>query len=139
MARLWGEQLRVRGRLLIEEVEYIDTVEPMLKSYLDMQQAMLTQQGNALHIGPRLDAILDSATMKRRASEVQALGVPANQAAAMFLMNFGVWRHNGFVQRTYGPTALDDLESHLQAVTDGRIKSTHVEWGLLQIVMERVA
>ena len=127
------------GRLLIEEVEYIDTADPTLNSYLDMQQAMLKQQGNALHIGPRLDAILDSAPMKRRASEVQVLGVPANQAAAMFLMNFGVWRHNGFVQRTYGAAALDDLESHLQAVTDGRIENTPVEWGLRQIVMERVA
>ena len=139
VVRLWGEQLRVRGRLLIEEVEYIDTAEPILKSYLDMQQAMLKQQGNALYIGPRLDAILDSATMKRRASEVQALGVPANQAAAMFLMNFGVWRHNGFVQRTYGAAALDDLESHLQAVAEGRIENAPVEWGLRQIVMERVA
>ena len=139
VVQLWIGQLRVRGRLLIEEVEYIDTADPTLNSYLDMQQAMLKQQGNALHIGPRLDAILDSAPMKRRASEVQVLGVPANQAAAMFLMNFGVWRHNGFVQRTYGAAALDDLESHLQAVTDGRIENTPVEWGLRQIVMERVA
>ena len=137
--QLWGGQLSAGGRLLIEEVEYIDTADPMLNSYLDMQQAMLEQQGNALYIGPLLDATVDSATVKRRASEVQALGVPANQAAAMFLMNFGVWRYNGFVQRTYGAAALDDLEGHLRAVAEGRIENAPVEWGLRQIVMERVA
>ena len=139
VVQLWGEQLRTGGRLLIEEVEYIDTADATLNSYLDMQQAMLKQQGNALYIGPLLDATVDSTTVKRRASEVQALGVPANQAAAMFLMNFGVWRHNGFVQRTYGAAALDDLEGHLRAVAEGRIENAPVEWGLRQIVMERVA
>ena len=135
----WGAQLRLGGRLLIEEVEYIDTVDPTLNSYLDMQQAMLKQQGNALFIGPRLDAIADSASLKRRASDVQVLQVHAARAAAMFLMNFSVWRHNDFVQRTYGPTVLDDLESRLRLFAEGRIESAAVEWGLRQIVMERVA
>ena len=139
VVQLWLGQLRVRGRLLIEEVEYIDTAGPTFNSYLDMQQAMLKQQGNALYIGPRLDAIVDSVTMRRRTSDVEVLEVKANQAASMFLMNFGVWRHNDFVQRTYGPTAMEDLESHLRAVAEGRIEDAPVEWGLRQIVMERVA
>ena len=135
---LWGTQLRAGGRLLIEEVEQIDTANPTLASYLDMQHAMLTQQGNALYIGPRLDAIADSATMRRRSSQVRVLQVSASQAAAMFHMNFGVWKHNDFVQRTYEPAALDDLENNLHAVAEGRSDAAPVEWGLRQIVMERV-
>ena len=77
---------------LATDPEYIDTAGPTFNSYLDMQQAMLKQQGNALYIGPRLDAIVDSVTMRRRTSDVEVLEVKANQAASMFLMNFGVWQ-----------------------------------------------
>ena len=49
---LWGNQLRPRGLLLIEEVERIYTTVPALITYLDIQQAMLTQQNNELYIGP---------------------------------------------------------------------------------------
>lgn len=139
VVQLWVGQLRVGGLLLIEEVEYIDTSDSTLNSYQDMQQGMLKQQGNALYIGPRLDAIVDSGTMRRRSSEVEVLKVGAKRAARMFLMNFGVWRHNDFVQRSYGPTVLDDLESQLSAIAEGRIETAPVEWGLRQIVMERVA
>ena len=139
VVQLWVGQLRVGGLLLIEEVEYIDTSDSTLNSYQDMQQAMLKRQGNALYIGPRLDAIIDSRAMRRRSSEVEVLKVEAKRAARMFLMNFGVWRHNDFVQRSYGPTVLDDLESQLSAIAEGRIETAPVEWGLRQIVMERVA
>ena len=42
---LWGEQLNVHGLLLIEEVERVETNIAVLRTYLDMQQAMLRDQG----------------------------------------------------------------------------------------------
>ena len=136
---LWTDHLRPGGLLLIEEVERIDTDIPALVTYLDIQQAMLTQQGNELYIGPRLDAITASNELHRRTSDVITLQVPADRAAAMFHMNLGVWRHNDFVRQTYVPASLDALEQDLQTIAQGQKDSPPVEWQLRQIVVERRA
>ena len=136
---LWTEQLRPGGLLLIEEVERIDTKVPALVTYLDIQQAMLTQQGNELYIGPRLDALTTSHKLHRRSSNVRTLQVPADRAAAMFHMNLGVWRDNDFVRQTYAPTTLDALEQDLQTMTQVHRNASTVEWRLRQIVIERCA
>lgn len=134
---LWGSQLDVGGRLLMEEVEYIETTHPVFTSYLEIAQAMLTEQGNSLYVGPVLDAIPAPASLKRCSSNVQTVPIPADRAAAMFRMNLGVWRHNDFVRRTFAPSDLDDLESNLAAIASGQPASSPVEWGLRRIVMER--
>lgn len=134
---LWTDQLRPRSLLLLEEVERIDTDIPALLTYLEIQQAMLIQQGNELYIGPRLDALTASGKLHRRSSNVRTLQVPADRAAAMFHMNLGVWRHNDFVRQTYAPATLDALEQDLHAIAQGHTNSPPVEWRLRQIVIER--
>lgn len=135
---LWTDQLRPRGLLLLEEVDRIYTKVPALLTYLDIQQAMLAQQGNDLYIGPRLDALTASGKLHRRSSNVRTLQVPADRAAAMFHMNLGVWRNNDFVQQTYAPTTLDTLGHDLQTIAQGHTEDPPVEWQLRQIVIERV-
>ena len=136
---LWGNQLRPRGLLLIEEVERIYTTVPALITYLDIQQAMLTQQNNELYIGPRLDVITALDKLHRRTSNVRTLQVTASRAAAMFHMNLGVWRHNDFVRQTYAPATLDTLEQSLHAIAQDHNDSPPIEWQLRQIVVERLA
>ena len=137
VVELWGSQLSPRGLLLMEEVEYVGTTHPVFTSYLDIQQAMLTGQGNSLYIGPVLDAISGTDSLERRSSNVQAFPIPADRAAAMFHMNIGVWRHNDFVRRTYANPDLDELEAALAAMASGRTNADPVEWGLRRIVMQR--
>ncbi len=137
VVELWGSQLSPRGVLLMEEVEYVGTTHPVFTSYLDIQQAMLTEQGNLLYIGPVLDAISGTDSLERRSSNVQAIPIPADRAAAMFHMNIGVWRHNDFVRRTYAKPDLDELEAALAAMASGRTHTSPVEWGLRRIVMQR--
>ncbi len=134
---LWGEQLNVHGLLLIEEVERVETNIAVLRTYLDMQQAMLRDQGNCLFIGPVLDRIGDSELLKRRSSEMRNVRVAARRAAEMFHMNLGVWRQNEFVKNSYDQAELDGIESGLLSLSLGD-NPTPVEWGLRQIVMERV-
>lgn len=134
---LWKNQLCPEGLLLLEEVERIDTTIPALVTYLDIQQAMLTHQGNDLYIGPRLDAVTGSGKLHRQASSVRTLRVPADRAAAMFHMNLGVWRHNDFVHQNYDPATLDELEQALLALSQGHSDDPSVEWQLRQIVIGR--
>ena len=136
---LWGRQLNVCGLLLMEEVEHIGTANLVFNSYINIQRAMLGEQGNSLYIGLKLNGIADSASLKLRFGEVRTAAVPASRAAAMFHMNLGVWRHNDFVQRTHEPAKLDELEGGLAAIASGRGDTTPVEWVLRHIVMERVS
>ena len=134
---LCGTQLNAQGLLLIEEVEYIDTTNPVFNAYINIQQAMLAEQSNLLYIGPKLDEIADWVSLKRRSSEVRTVAVPANNAAAMFHMNLGVWQHNDFVQRFHERSELDQLEISLAAIASAPDDTRPVEWGLRHIVMER--
>ena len=63
--------------------------------------------------------------------------VAARRAAEMFHMNLGVWRQNEFVKNSYDQAELDGIESGLLSLSLGD-NPTPVEWGLRQIVMERV-
>ncbi len=135
---MWGRQLSASGVLLIEEVENIAMTNAVLSKYIDIQKATLTQQGNSLYIGPRLDSIADSDLLKRRSSTVAKVTVSASDAAAMFHMNLGVWRDNDFVKRNYDGAELDALDEGLKDIASGRADTASVVWGLRHLVLERV-
>ena len=137
IVELWGTQLNAQGLLLIEEVEYIDTANPVFNTYIDIQRAMLAEQSNLLYIGPKLDEIADWVSLKRRSSEVRMVAVAANKAAAMFHMNWSVLRHNDFVQHSHERAELEELETSLAAIASDRVDARPIEWGLRHIVIER--
>lgn len=134
----WGRQLNPHGLLLMVEVEYIDTTDRVLDSYLRVQQAMLAEQDNCLYIGPKLHKADVPASLKRLSSQVQPVTVPASRAAAMFHMNFGVWKNNDYVQRTHERAELDEIQAGLAAIASGTGDTSPIQWGLRHIVMERV-
>lgn len=132
---LWVDQLQPLGRLLIEEVEYIDTANPILIRYLDVLQIMLRQQDGELYIGSRLDSVLDPNRVRRESNGVHALEVPMRRAALMFLMNIRAWSGQEFVRREFGSATLDELEDRLGAIAEGVASAAPVEWGLRQMVL----
>lgn len=135
---LWGRQLSAGGLLLIEEVEHIAMANAVLNKYIDIQMAMLSEQGNSLYIGPNLDRIADSDLLRRRSSTVAKVTVSATDAAAMFHMNLGVWRNNDFVKCNYDHAELGALDDGLEAIASGRVDASPLEWGLRHLVLERV-
>ena len=135
---LWVDQLKPSGLLLIEEVDYIDTANPILVRYLDILQAMLRQQGGELYIGSRLDGALDSDTVRRESSRLHAVEVPMRRAALMFLMNIRAWKGQEFVRREFGSATLDELEDRLGAIVEGDASAATVEWGLRQMALSPI-
>lgn len=132
---LWVDQLQPHGRLLIEEVDYIDTANPILVRYLDILQAMLRQQGGELYIGSRLDSALDPDKMLPESSRVHTVEVPTRLAALMFHLNIRVWSGQEFVRREFGSAILDELEYQLGVIADDDPSEAPVEWGLRQMVL----
>jgi hypothetical protein len=133
----WSTQLRSGGILLLDEVEWIRTTDPVFGLYLEMVAEMLERQGNNLYVGPLLEAMLDPADMSRRSSRLATLAPASRLAAKMFLMNLRVWRDEPFVREAYGEETLSNLESDLATLAESA-SSSEIVWGLRQMAYQRV-
>lgn len=132
----WVTQLRPRGLLLVEEVEWIRVEHPLLRRYLEIQADLLRQQANELYIGPRL-AQQQVNDARQRLSRVYHLPVATKQAATMFSMNLPSWKHHPFIQQQYG-TIIDQIERDLQELAETPTSGSKIEWGLRQLAYERI-
>jgi trans-aconitate 2-methyltransferase len=133
----WSTQLRSGGILLLEEVEWIRTTDPVFGLYLEMVAAMLERQGSKLYVGPLLKAMPDPPDMSRRSSQLATFAPASRQAAKMFLMNLRVWREEPFVREVYGEETLSNLESGLAPLAESG-SSGEIVWGLRQLAYQRV-
>jgi trans-aconitate 2-methyltransferase len=131
---LWRERLAPGGVLLLEEVESIETEEPALVRYLNLQREMLAANENRLEIGPELGARLgDDPAL--RSSEVAVFQPGAGVAARMFGMNFGTWRDRPEVLAEHEHEELSAIATGLGRVATAPEDSAPITWRMRQIVL----
>ena len=133
----WATQLRPKGLLLMEEVEWIRTENPVFTTYLSIVEAMLENKSGKLYVGQTLDSLNDTDILERRASRVAHLPVSNHKAATMFSMNIQTWKYQPFIQMNYSSSMIDQLEEDLKSLADKSGSETEIEWGLRQLVFER--
>ena len=138
MLHKWGTQLRPGGLLLVEEVEWIRTNNPLFCDYLATVEAMLADQGNELYVGPLIDGFEDSRRLRRRAGGVRMLRVSNRDAARMFLLNLRTWQHRSFIRDNYSPRTIANIEAELSALAETPGDDSRIEWGMRNLVLERV-
>lgn len=134
----WGTQLQPGGLLLIEEVEWIHMEKDVFKDYIKIVDAMLEHQSNQLYVGPLLDAFTDIGGLKKRASRVRRKLVKNSQAATMFFLNMQFWKESPFIRANHSPETIDRLEQGLYALSDESNREMDIEWGMRQLVYQRV-
>ena len=139
MLHKWGTQLRRGGLLLVEEVEWIRTSNPLFCEYLAIVEEMLADQGNQLYVGPLIDTFEDSRRLRRRAGGVEEVQVSNRQAATMFVLNIRTWQHNSFIRENYSSRTIASLEAELSALVETPSAGSNIEWGMRNLVLERVA
>ncbi|HTR75969.1 MAG TPA: class I SAM-dependent methyltransferase [Solirubrobacterales bacterium] len=131
---LWRRRLAPGGVLLLEEVESIETEEPALARYLDLQREMLAANENRLEIGPELDAGLrDHPALQR--SSVATFEPGAGVAARMFGMNFGTWRDRPEVLAAHEHEELSAVATGLGRVATAPEDSAPIVWQVREIVL----
>jgi SAM-dependent methyltransferase len=135
----WATQLRPKGLMMMEEVEWIDTSNRLFTTYLGIVERMLAEQSNRLYIGPVLETLVQAEDLENRMSRVVTLRVPNHLAATMFFMNLQSWKQQPFIQASYPPETIEQLERDLEAVARTRNDKAEIEWGLRQIALERKA
>ena len=133
----WVAQLCPRGRLLVEEVEAIDTQVPAFAQYIGIVEAMLVHGGFELYVGPKLDATPIPHGGALCLNRVARVPVTNNAAAKMFSMNIQTWKHNAFVRENYSAASIRELEEALRDLAATPTEQKDIEWSLRQLVYER--
>ena len=131
----WARQLRRGGLLLLDEVEWIATPNPVLARYEEIVTAMVGSRRAQISVGPRIVG-LEGDGWRPRSSTLRRYPVATSDAARMYAMNLTTWRHDPFVAANYDPRTIDDLASGLDELT--RSSTTgEIEWGLRQVAYEK--
>lgn len=134
----WASQLRPNGHLVLEEVEWIETTNAVFTTYTRIVEALLEHESNTLCIGPVLDGLGDFPLLRRRRSWLERLRVGNQDAATMFMLNLKAWKDHPFVQSNWAGSTTDRLEADLRALAAAPTPDAEIEWGLRQLVFERV-
>jgi trans-aconitate 2-methyltransferase len=131
LVQRWLGELAQSGRLLVEEVESMDTDEPVFRRYLGVVERMLTARGHRNDIGPEL-AAFRPAGARVVCSRVAETTPDPRFAARMFRANLAVWADD--------PVAAGEADE-LAAELDRRIETAGdpITWRMRQIVYETEA
>jgi len=129
----FASQLAPRGRLLLDEVEWIRSEGGAFARYLALVEAVLASQGQCLYVGPRLAAL---AERHAHASRVREHAVDPRDAAGMFSLNWETLREHAAVAARTTASERDALAEELAALRDGASQALPITWGLRQVWFE---
>jgi len=135
VVRRWANELAVGGRLLVEEMEWIDAPPGVLAEYETRVRAVVAAQGAPMAAGPLLAEVDDAHDWHVVENVVDAVSVPVAVAAQIYGLNLAGWRRDPYAVERYLPGELDALAdglADLAASGEGELT-----WGLRHLVVIR--
>ncbi len=127
----WCQELAPGGRLLIDEVETVETDDPVMRTYLDeVAIPVVASQGGRLIVGPELHAMDDPPVGVRVHDQVATLEPQVALTARMFGMNLRVLAAAAEIERR------PDLEEGLAAL-ERDPGALPVTWRMRQLAFQR--
>ena len=128
----WSTILTIGGRVLVDDLEAIETDDDVFRRYLDdVALAVIRAQGGALFVGPALHGARDPNGLVRVHDEVAAFAPAAAETARVFAMNLAVLTERGEV------SPRPDLAIGLDAIASGVRHAEPVRWRVRQLAWER--
>lgn len=112
----WLTQVAPGGRLLVEEIDHIETSIGTFARYLDIVQQMSRGHGTELLIGPTLAAAAPPDGAALVADAVARISPPPRSVAHIFAMNLSVWRDDPWIVANIDPDDLITLASELHDI-----------------------
>jgi trans-aconitate 2-methyltransferase len=135
VASRWAAQLAPGGALLLDEVEFIHTENPVLAFYEQVVVGLVGTRGAPMYAGP-LVADLEGPGWARRSTTLRQVEVATADAARMYGLNLTTWRDDPYVVDAYEPVAVDDLAAGLDALCRSTA-TDEITWGLRQVAYKR--
>lgn len=133
----WATQLNPGGLMVIEEVEAIETTQPVFEQYLGIVDSMLRSQQTELYVGPVLEALANPPLLRRLRSRARRHPVSNRDAATMFSMNVPNWKDRPFIRENFSGDSIERLEAELKDLASAVGEESSITWTLRQIVFER--
>jgi SAM-dependent methyltransferase len=131
----WTTQLPAKGKLLIEELESIDTVVPAFKEYLEINSALIASQGASLYVGSPLGSSLYEATLL--CNECIAMSVVNYQAATWFYPNtISIWEQEQYVLDRVSPLRRKNISKEILKIKESRDPAMDSTWKIRRLVLE---
>jgi trans-aconitate 2-methyltransferase len=124
------------GRLLVDEIEWIDSDHPVLTAYERIVVGLVASQGAPMYAGPIVDGLRRGPQWDQRSSRVRVVPVATADAARMFEMNIGTWRDDPHIRTHYPAEEIDRLATDLRALASSS-RTDEITWGVRQVVFER--
>jgi trans-aconitate 2-methyltransferase len=134
----WCTALAPGGRVLVDEIERIETTVDAFRWYLDTVAAMLADQGTDLYVGRALGDHRPPRTTVVGHLSLE-LPQPPVAVARMFGLNLAVWREGPWARSACRPGELDDLAAALDSVARAGEGAGTVTWVHQQAAWERPA
>jgi SAM-dependent methyltransferase len=131
------QQLRPRGRLLLEETAQLSSPLAPLKHYYSLVAELQQQYGQELTIGQRLETLVHELPEAHATYNLTRIELAASTMAQLHAMNISTWKNDAYMQASHGRAALDDLEASLREIAAGAAPHSNVVCEMAQIVIER--
>lgn len=132
----WASQLAPGGRLLVDEVEWIETTHPVLAAYEETVVGLVASRGAPMYAGPVLDELREGSGWQQRSSNVQVVPVSTSAAARMYSMNLTTWRDDPYIRAEHSPDAIERLAHDLGTLAES-LDTGDICWGIRQVAYER--
>ncbi|WP_329409561.1 class I SAM-dependent methyltransferase [Streptomyces sp. NBC_00704] len=130
----WLGALAPNGRLLLDEVDSVESEHPVARDYQRVVEAMLRENGQRLDVGRVLGAMPDPPGTVSREDHVAEVRPTSRQVGRMFALNLRVWRGDPFLVEEFGTEWLDRLQQRLDMAASGKMELP-VVWTMRQMVL----
>ena len=131
--RSWTTQLAIGGVLLLDDLERIETHEPVFRTYLDeVALRVIERQGGSLFVGPVLSAMADPPGVERVDDRLVTLEPAPALIARVFSMNLSVLVEQGEVDPR------PDIAEALTSIAAGGDDPRPVSWSMRLCAFRRI-
>lgn len=133
----WLGELPPEGKLLIEELEAIETEVEVFRKYLCVHQGLVASRGSYLYPGEVLAGGMYEKA-KVLVNESSHFPIKNCDAATMFFLNtVSVWEKEEYVRNTLSVMQRKEISSHLLDIMDSYDRRMGIVWKMRRIVLQR--
>lgn len=137
LANRWTTPLTAHGKLIVDELEGVETEVPVLKEYLAVNEALVASQGASLYVGGLLAAgVYDAEVLYNQCVESP---VPNDTAATWFLPNtLTVWEEEPHIVENVAAARRREISGELQRIKEAGDTRVGNTWKMRRLVLQRL-
>jgi SAM-dependent methyltransferase len=123
------------GCLLLQETAHLQGSHRAFVRYYELVAELQAHYGQVLYIGQELPRLAEGAPFEVVHFAIRRFERMAATMAELHVQNLRTWRNDPFAARAFDAAELDELETELAAIAEGRVNAGPVELGLGELAL----